>query len=70
MATNRTNQKIRFENGRSLGYADYDVVYCFHGFPGSQLDKTYPLSDDVEAHRCAEKGHVSDNNSIYFNRRE
>jgi len=38
MATDRTNQQIKLEDGRMLGYAEYGApegkpVFYFHGFP-------------------------------------
>jgi pimeloyl-ACP methyl ester carboxylesterase len=43
MDNKKTNQQIKLESGRVLGYAEYGSpegipVFYFHGFPGSRLD--------------------------------
>lgn len=43
MEINRTNNRIKLKDGRSLGYAEYGnpdgkPAFYFHGFPGSRLD--------------------------------
>lgn len=48
MNTDRTNQTLELEDGRTLGYAEYGAedgkpVFVFHGFPGSRL--TWPAFD-------------------------
>jgi pimeloyl-ACP methyl ester carboxylesterase len=48
MAIDRTNQQIKLEEGRMLGYAEYGAsegkpVFYFHGLPCSRLD--WPLFD-------------------------
>jgi hypothetical protein len=43
--TERMNRQIKLKDGRMLGYAEYGEygaaerkpVFCFHGFPGSQI---------------------------------
>lgn len=49
MSANKTEQTVRLEDGRNLGYAEYGspegtpVMYC-HGFPGSRLQPQF-MSD-------------------------
>jgi pimeloyl-ACP methyl ester carboxylesterase len=52
MANTRTQQQIKLQDGRMLGYAEYGApdgvpVFYFHGFPGSRLD--YLFFDAGEA---------------------
>jgi pimeloyl-ACP methyl ester carboxylesterase len=53
MTNKRTNQQIRLQDGRMLGYAEYGApegmpVFYFHGFPSSRLDwKFFDCEDSV-----------------------
>lgn len=53
MTDKRTNQQIRLQDGRMLGYAEFGApegmpVFYFHGFPSSRLDwKFFDCEDSV-----------------------
>ena len=54
MGNNRTNQKIKLRDGRSLGYAEYGAplgkpVFYFHGFPSSRIDWVLFDTDGIAA---------------------
>ena len=54
MATDRADQQIKLNDGRTLGYAEFGTpdgkpVFYFHGFPGSRLDWQFSDTDNSAA---------------------